>query len=174
VLILREVLRWKADEVASLLDTTVASVNSALQRARATLASVGGSPPPRPLDDDDRDLLARYVDAFERYDIDAFVQLLHEDATQHMPPFEMWLRGRSDIGAWMLGPGRDCRASRVMATEANGSPAVVQWRPTPEGGFAPWAVHVLEIEGGRVAHISSFLNLDNDLFRTLGLPQSPE
>jgi RNA polymerase sigma-70 factor (ECF subfamily) len=172
VLILREVLRWKADEVATLLDTTVASVNSALQRARATLASVSSTPPPRPLDDDARALLARYVDAFERYDIDAFVQLLHDDATQHMPPFEMWLRGRVDIGAWMLGPGAGCRGSRVMATEANGSPAVAQWRPTSDGGFSPWALHVLEVEGGRVAHISSFLNLDNELFRVLGLPES--
>jgi RNA polymerase sigma-70 factor (ECF subfamily) len=174
VLILREVLRWKADEVAELLDTTVASVNSALQRARATLASAGGTPSPRPLDDEQRDLLARYVDAFERYDIDAFVRLLHNDATQHMPPFEMWLRGRDDIAAWMVGPGHGCRGSRVTATEANGSPAVAQWRPGPDGGFVPWALHVLEIERGRVAHISSFLNLDNELFRALGLPQSPE
>jgi RNA polymerase sigma-70 factor, ECF subfamily len=174
VLILREVLRWKADEVAHLLETTVASVNSALQRARATLASVGGVVEPRPLDEDQRDLLARYVDAFERYDIDAFVRLLHDDATQHMPPYEMWLRGAGDIGTWMLGPGADCRGSRVMATEANGSPAVAQWRPTPGGGFAPWALHVLEVSDGRVAHISSFLNLDNELFRRLGLPQEPD
>ena len=118
VLILREVLRWKADEVAELLDTTVASVNSALQRARATLADAGGRPAPRTLDDEARALLARYLDAFERYDIDAFVQLLHEDATQHMPPFEMWLRGREDIGAWMLGPGAGCRGSRVIETSA--------------------------------------------------------
>jgi RNA polymerase sigma-70 factor (ECF subfamily) len=174
VLILREVLRWKADEVAELLDTTVASVNSALQRARATLAAAGGDLPPRPLDDDQRDLLARYVDAFERYDIDAFVRLLHDDATQHMPPFEMWLRGAGDIGTWMLGPGKGCRGSRVLATQANGSPAVAQWRPTDDGGFAPWALHVLEVSAGRVAHISSFLNLDNELFRALGLPQTPE
>jgi RNA polymerase sigma-70 factor (ECF subfamily) len=173
VLILREVLRWKADEVADLLDTTVASVNSALQRARATLAAAGGTPEPRELDADDRELLARYVDAFERYDIDAFVRLLHQDATQHMPPFEMWLRGADDIGAWMLGPGQGCRGSRVMATRANGSPAVAQWRPTPDGGFAPWALHVLEVSDGRVAHISSFLNLDVELFRVLGLPVEP-
>jgi RNA polymerase sigma-70 factor (ECF subfamily) len=173
VLLLREVLRWKADEVAQLLDTTVASVNSALQRARATLADLGGVPEPRPLDDDDRDLLARYVDAFERYDIDAFVRLLHEDATQHMPPFEMWLRGRDDIGTWMLGPGKGCRGSRVMATQANGSPAVAQWRPRADGGFEPWAVHVLEVQDGRVAHISSFLDFDSGLFARLGLPVVP-
>ena len=174
VLILREVLRWKADEVASLLETTVASVNSALQRARATLASVGGNPAPRPLDDDARDLLARYVDAFERYDIDAFVKLLHEDATQHMPPYEMWLRGRSDIGAWMLGPGRGCRNSRLVQLEANGTPAIAQYRPREGGGHEPWALHVLEIEDGRVAHISSFLDHDTGLFRRIGLPESPE
>jgi RNA polymerase sigma-70 factor (ECF subfamily) len=173
VLILREVLRWKADEVAQLLDTTVASVNSALQRARATLAAGGGAATPRPLDDKARELLDRYVDAFERYDIDAFVRLLHDDATQHMPPFEMWLRGAGDIGAWMLGPGKGCRGSRLLQVQANGGPAIAQYRPA-EGGYEPWALHVLEIVGGRVAHISSFLELDNDLFRRLGLPPQPE
>jgi RNA polymerase sigma-70 factor (ECF subfamily) len=174
VLLLREVLRWKAEEVARLLETTVASVNSALQRARATLAGIEGLPEPRDLDDDERDLLARYVDTFERYDIDGFVALLHEDATQHMPPFEMWLRGAEDIGTWMLGPGSGCRGSRAMATRANGSPAVAQWRPLDGGGFTPWALHVLEVRDGRVAHISSFLNLDNELFLRLGLPVDPE
>jgi RNA polymerase sigma-70 factor (ECF subfamily) len=174
VLILREVLRWKAEEVAHLLDSTVASVNSALQRARATLAAAGGTPAPRPLDDEHRELLERYVDAFERYDIESFVRLLREDATQHMPPFEMWLRGSGDIGAWMLGPGRDCRGSRVFPTSANGSPAVVQYRPRPEGGHVPWALHVLEVEEGRVAHISSFLDLDTGLFARLGLPVVPD
>ncbi|MGY1705329.1 sigma-70 family RNA polymerase sigma factor [Geodermatophilus sp. SYSU D00697] len=173
VLLLREVLRWKADEVATLLDTTVASVNSALQRARATLAEVGGEIDPQPLDDDERDLLDRYVDAFERYDIDAFVALLHEDATQHMPPFEMWLKGPADIGTWMLGPGSECQGSRVLPTRANGAPAFAQYRPRPGGGHEPWALHVLEVREGRIAHISSFLDLDNDLFRRLGLPVDP-
>ncbi|MGY1644236.1 sigma-70 family RNA polymerase sigma factor [Geodermatophilus sp. SYSU D00703] len=173
VLLLREVLRWKADEVAELLDTTVASVNSALQRARATLAAVGGETDPQPLDDDERDLLDRYVDAFERYDIDAFVALLHEDATQHMPPFEMWLRGPEDIGTWMLGPGSACRGSRILPTWANGAPAFAQYRPVAGGGHEPWALHVLEVRAGRIAHISSFLDLDNDLFRRLGLPTEP-
>lgn len=170
MLILREVLRWKADEVAQLLDTTVASVNSALQRARATLAAAGGVPAPRALDADDRELLARYVDAFERYDIDAFVRLLHEDATQHMPPFEMWLRGRDDIGTWMLGPGAGCRGAVVVPLSANGTPAFAQYRPREGGGHEPWALHVLELADGRIAHISSFLDLDTPLFRTLGLP----
>jgi RNA polymerase sigma-70 factor (ECF subfamily) len=170
VLILREVLRWKADEVAQLLETTVASVNSALQRARATLAAAGGAPRPRPLDSDDQELLARYVNAFERYDIDEFVRLLHADATQHMPPFEMWLRGPDDIAAWMLGPGAGCRGSVLVQVSANGSPAFAQYRPSEGGGRVPWALHVLEVEGGRIAHISSFLDLDNGLFRLLGLP----
>jgi len=172
VLILREVLRWKADEVAGLLDTTVASVNSALQRARATLADLDARPAPRSLDSDDRELLAKYLDAFERYDIEAFVQLLHEDATQHMPPFEMWLRGSADIGTWMRGPGSECANSRVFAVWANGSPAVAQYRPRAGGGHEPWGLHVLEIEDGKVAHISSFLDLDTGLFVKLGLPPS--
>jgi RNA polymerase sigma-70 factor (ECF subfamily) len=173
VLLLREVLRWKAEEVAQLLDTTVASVNSALQRARATLAEAGGRPEARPLDDDESELLGRYVDTFERYDIDGFVELLREDATQHMPPFEMWLRGRDDIGTWMLGPGNGCRGSRCLVTSANGSPAVAQWRPDGNGGHTPWALHVLEVEDGRIRHISSFLEFDSGLFARLGLPATP-
>ncbi|WP_029429490.1 sigma-70 family RNA polymerase sigma factor [Blastococcus sp. URHD0036] len=170
VLLLRDVLRWKAEEVATLLESTVASVNSALQRARATLAAVGGELDSRPLDDDHRDLLDRYLDAFLRYDIEAFVQLLHEDATQHMPPFEMWLRGRDDIGTWMLGPGSGCRDSRIIETTANGAPAFAQYRPVEGGGHVPWGLHVLEIEDGKIAHISSFLDLDSGLFVRLGLP----
>ena len=173
VLLLREVLRWRADEVAQLLDTTVASVNSALQRARATMAEVGGEEETEPLDDVHRALLERYVDAFERYDVEGLVALLHEDATQHMPPFAMWLRGRADIGTWMLGPGSECRGSRVLPTIANGAPAFAQYRPRAGGGHEPWALHVLEVRAGRVAHISSFLDLDNDLFRRLGLPVEP-
>ncbi len=173
VLLLREVLRWRAEEVAQLLDTTVASVNSALQRARATMAAVGGEAETEPLDDGHRALLERYVDAFERYDVEGLVSLLHEDATQHMPPLAMWLRGRADIGTWMLGPGAKCRGSRVLPTIANGAPAFAQYRPRAGGGHEPWALHVLEVRNGRVAHISSFLDLDNDLFRRLGLPVEP-
>jgi RNA polymerase sigma-70 factor (ECF subfamily) len=173
VLLLREVLRWRAEEVARLLDSTVASVNSALQRARATMAAVGGEGETEPLDDVHRALLERYVDAFERYDVEGLVALLHEDATQHMPPFAMWLRGRADIGTWMLGPGGKCRGSRVLPTLANGAPAFAQYRPRAGGGHEPWALHVLEVRAGRVAHISSFLDLDNDLFRRLGLPAEP-
>ncbi|MCU1614683.1 MAG: polymerase, sigma subunit, family, partial [Frankiales bacterium] len=168
VLLLREVLRWKADEVAQLLGTTVASVNSALQRARSSLAEAGSRPEPKPLDEGDRELLDRYIDAFERYDIDALVRLLHEDATQHMPPYEMWLGSAEDIGRWMLGPGAGCRDSRALPVWANGSPAVAQYRPREGGGHEPWALHVLEVDGGRVRHISSFL--DTGLFALFDLP----
>lgn len=178
VLILREVLRWKADEVAELLDTTTASVNSALQRARATLdAHTRGdeeSPPTRtdPLDDEHRELLERYVEAFEAYDIDAFVRLLHEDATQNMPPYEMWLGNREDIGRWMLGPGKGCLGSRLVPTAANGAPAFAHYRKRADGaGHEPFALQVLEIRDGRVSAISSFL--DTRLFALLGLPQQP-
>ena len=173
VLLLRDVLRWKADEVAQLLDTTTAGVNSALQRARATLAAVGPAPEPQPLDGAARALLARYVEAFERYDVDALVRLLRDDATQHMPPFEMWLRGAADIGTWMLGPGLGCRGSRALPVEANGTVAVAQYRPAEGGGHEPWALHVLELDGDRVAHISSFLELEPGLFERLGLPLTP-
>jgi RNA polymerase sigma-70 factor (ECF subfamily) len=174
VLLLRDVLRWKADEVAELLDTTTAGVNSALQRARATLAAVEPAPEPQPLDDAARALLSRYVEAFERYDVDALVRLLRDDATQHMPPFEMWLRGAADIGTWMLGPGLGCRGSRALPVEANGTVAVAQYRPAEHGGHHPWALHVLELRGDRVAHISSFLELEPGLFERLGLPSTPD
>ena len=175
VLILREVLRWKADEVAELLDSSVASVNSALQRARATLdaRATGGGPSCDPLDAEHQELLARYVEAFENYDIDRFVRLLHEDATQNMPPFEMWLQGAHDIGAWMLGPGQECQGSRILPTVANGTLAAAQYRPSGPGGrHQPWALHVLEVDGGRIRGITSFL--DTRLFALHGLPAHPD
>jgi RNA polymerase sigma-70 factor (ECF subfamily) len=129
VLILREVLHWKADEVAELLDTTVASVNSALQRARATLSADDGARTKMTvatMDDTQRDLLDRYVDAFERYDMESLVSLLHEDATLSMPPYKLWLQGPEEISRWMLGPGAACRGSRMVPTRANGVPAFGQ------------------------------------------------
>lgn len=171
VLILREVLRFSAEETAELLGSTVASANSALQRARATMAQHHGDPQPLdPLDEEHRALLERYVDAFERYDIDAFVALLHADATQNMPPFAMWLRGAQDVGAWMLGPGAGCRGSRIVATQgANGCPAYAQYRPADDGdGHQAWALHVLEVSGGRIRSVTSFL--DTSLFARFDLP----
>ncbi|MGH2927145.1 MAG: sigma-70 family RNA polymerase sigma factor [Solirubrobacteraceae bacterium] len=172
-LILCEVLRWTAAEVADLLDTTIAAVNSALQRARATLAAAPGPASSGPLDGVDPDLLARYVDAFERYDIDALVTLLHNDAVQSMPPFALWIGGAAHIGAWMLQPlPSHCRGSRLVATSANGCPAFGQYRVDPRGGYAPWALQVLEISQGKVVEMSFFLSLmDPDrLFPAFGLP----
>jgi RNA polymerase sigma-70 factor (ECF subfamily) len=171
VLILREVLRWKAEEVAELLDTSVASVNSALQRARATIDShdVSETSPVRPMDDEQRALLARYVDAFERYDIESLTTLLHEDATQSMPPYALWLQGRDDIFAWWFGPGIGCRGSRLVPTTANGLPAFGQYKPSQDGGYEPWALQVLELVDGRVAEFTFFLDTAT-LFPLFGLP----
>jgi RNA polymerase sigma-70 factor (ECF subfamily) len=173
VLILREVLRWHAEEVAELLDTSVASVNSALQRARATLASkpVREGSPIEPLDDEQQALLRRYVDAFERYDMSALTSLLQEDATWSMPPYELWLQTHDDIVKWCLGPGYACRGSRLIATMANGSPAFGQYKPDPDGGLAPWSLQVLELEpdGGRIAGITFFLDTER-FFPLFGLP----
>jgi RNA polymerase sigma-70 factor (ECF subfamily) len=169
VLILREVLRWQATEVAELLDTSVASVNSALQRARATLASRDLSAGTgQSMDADQQDLLARYVDAFERYDIERLVALLHEDAVQSMPPYAMWMRGRDEIGRWFLGAGIGCAGSRLIATEANGCPAFGQYRMDPNGGHTPWAIQVIEVSGDRISAFNAFL--DTNLFPAFGLP----
>jgi RNA polymerase sigma-70 factor (ECF subfamily) len=168
VLILCEVLRWRASEVAELLGTTVAAVNSALQRARATLAAVQAEERPQTVGADQHELLARYVDAFERYDVSTLVTLLHDDAVQSMPPYAMWIRGATDIGRWLLGPGRGCRGSRLLPTAANGCPAFGQYRVDPTGGHAPWALQVLEISGDRIAGFHAFL--DTRLFTAFGLP----
>ena len=167
VLILCEVLRWKASEVAELLETSVASVNSALQRARTTLDELDDG---RELDDPDRELLSRYVAAFEAYDIDALTSLIHEDATQSMPPFSLWLTGREDIFTWWYGPGIGCKGSRVVAAgSANGSPAFGQYKPSADGGYEPWALQVLEIEDGKIVELTFFLDTAH-LFPLFGLP----
>jgi RNA polymerase sigma-70 factor (ECF subfamily) len=174
VLILREVLRWKADEVAELLDTTVASVNSALQRARATLAASRAAteesePNSEPMDDVQQALLARYVDAFERYDMDSLTALLHEDATWNMPPYGLWLQTHLDIRHWCLGPGIGCQGSRLVPVMANGSPAFGQYKPAPNGGHEPWSIQVLETSGGRISGITFFLDTER-YFPLFGLP----
>jgi RNA polymerase sigma-70 factor, ECF subfamily len=172
VLILCEVLRWQASEVAELLDTSVASVNSALQRSRATLASsdMTAATTPAQLDEADRALLARYVEAFERYDMDALTSLIQEDAQQSMPPYDLWLRGRDDIFTWWFGPGAGCRGSRVIpTTAANGSPAFGQYKPSEDGGYEPWALQVIEIDGGQIVELTFFLDTER-LFPLFGLP----
>jgi RNA polymerase sigma-70 factor (ECF subfamily) len=173
VLILREVLRWQATEVAELLETSVASVNSALQRARATLeaSNVSAVDTPPSVEEADAELLARYVEAFEAYDMEALTALIQEDATQSMPPYDMWLRGRDDIFAWWLGPGIGCRGSRVIpTTAANGAPAFGQYKPSESGsGYDPWALQVLEVSNGRIVELTFFLDTER-LFPLFGLP----
>ncbi|MFE3325294.1 sigma-70 family RNA polymerase sigma factor [Streptomyces sp. NPDC059176] len=173
VLILREVLAWKAAEVAELLDTSVASVNSALQRARATLADSAPAEADAadPLDEEQQRLLERYVAAFEGYDMEALTALLREDATMSMPPYDLWLRGHDDIVGWMLGVGDVCRGSRLLPTVANGSPAFAQYHPSASGdGFDPWALIVLEVRDGKVAGMDFFLDTKR-WFPLFGLPE---
>ena len=173
-LILCEVLKWKASEVAELLETSVQSVNSALQRARATLEQRGVSATEvvSTIDEPRRELLARYVDAFERYDIDALTALIQEDAQQSMPPFDMWLMGRKDIFRWWLGPGIGCKGSKVLpAPAANGTVAFGQYKPSESGGgYDPWALQVLEFgPDGRISELTFFLDTAR-LFPLFGLP----
>ena len=171
VLILREVLRWRASEVAELLETSVASVNSALQRARSTLAAadLSATEAAVPLDEEKRALLARYVDAFERYDMAQLTSLLHEDAKWNMPPYALWLQTHLDIVRWCLGPGIGCRGSRLVPTIANGLPAFGQYKPAADGGLEPWSLQVVEMSGGRISAITFFLDTER-LFPLFGLP----
>src|SRR5215470_5789310 len=176
VLILRDVLRWRANEVAQLLETSTASVNSALQRAHATLAATDLTDAEviEPTDPAQRALLDRYVDAFERYDVDALLTLLQDDATSNMPPYEMWMQGHDDIKAWFLGPGIGCKGSRLVATAANGQPAFGQYRPSgPNGEHEPWSLQVLDITDGRITGMTFFLDTDT-LFPIFGLGSSPD
>jgi RNA polymerase sigma-70 factor (ECF subfamily) len=176
VLLLCEVLRWKASEVAELLGTSIASVNSALQRARATLEESELSTTDAPsVDEADEELLARYVEAFERYDMETLTSLIRDDAVQSMPPYDLWLRGRDDILAWWLGPGIGCKGSRVIPTgSANGSPTFGQYKPSESGqGYDPWALQVLEVEDGKIVEFTFFLDTDT-LFPLFGLPRRLE
>ncbi|MFJ3233455.1 sigma-70 family RNA polymerase sigma factor [Streptomyces sp. NPDC086787] len=174
VLILREVLAWRASEVAELLGTTVASVNSALQRARATLADRddrgAGAAVSDPLDEEQQRLLDRYVRAFEGYDMAALTALLHEDAVMTMPPFDLWLTGHDDITGFMTTLGSACAGSRLTPVQVNGVPGFAQYKPDPEtGGFTAWAVQVLEISGGRLTGFHFFLDTKR-WFPLFGLP----
>jgi RNA polymerase sigma-70 factor (ECF subfamily) len=175
VLILREVLRWQASEVAELLGTTTVSVNSALQRARATLDELDLEPTGSPEVDDDeqQELLARYVDAFDRYDVAELVSLLHDDATFQMPPFTLWIKGPDQVAKWMLGPGIECKDAKVLTTRVNGAPAVGIYKPTgPNGEFEPFNLAVLTISGGEITAIDNFLF--PHWFTQAGLPAALE
>jgi len=169
-LVLCEALKWQASEAAELLETSVASVNSALQRARATLATADTAAPAQ-LDDETRALLERYVAAFEAYDIDRLTDLLHEDAIQSMPPYSLWLQGRDDIFTWWFGPGIGCKGSKLVPVGlANGMPAWGQFKPSPEGGYDPWALILPDVSDGRIVELTFFLDTAR-LFPLFGLPE---
>lgn len=171
-LILCEVMSWKAAEVAELLETSVASVNSSLQRARATLKTADASSFERApvMDDAKRELLARYVEAFERYDVSLLTKVIREDAHQSMPPFDLWLSGRDDMFRWWFGPGIACNGSKLVPTQsANGSPAFGQYKPDPNGGYAPWSLQVVELTPSGIDEITFFLDTEK-LFPLFGLP----
>jgi RNA polymerase sigma-70 factor (ECF subfamily) len=168
VLVLREVLRWQATEVAELLETSVQSVNSALQRARATLGDLNvDQSGPAVADGEKQELLERYVQAFEAYDITSLVTLLKEDAQFSMPPFPLWVQGQDDIAAFMLGTGAKCEGSRLIATTANGGPAVAIYNQG-EDGYEPWALVVLEFSDGAISGLHHFIY--PELFTAFGLP----
>lgn len=173
-LLLCEVMRWQAKEVAELLDTSVASVNSALQRARATLQASEvsyGEAQPEGMDTAQKELLARYVEAFEAYDLDALTTVIQEDAHQSMPPYDMWLSGREDVLAWWFGPGIECRGSKLVPTvTASGTVAFGQYKPRPAGGgHDPWALQVIELTDGGIGEFTFFLSTER-LFPLFGLP----
>ena len=170
-LLLTEVLGWSATEVAESLETSIAAVNSAVQRARATLGNRGSGSAEEALTDAQSMLLERYVDAFHRYDVDDLVALLREDATLSMPPYTLWLRGPDAIRGWLLGRGIGCRGSRLVRTAACGSPAFGQYHPGPDGTLEPWAIIVLELTEDRIAAWNSFLDTEK-LFPLFGLSPS--
>jgi RNA polymerase sigma-70 factor, ECF subfamily len=172
VLILREVLRWQASEVAQLLGMTVASVNSALQRARATVDQLNlDASGPAALEGDDQELLERYVDYFERYDIDSLVALIADDAEFSMPPFDLWLHGTGDIAKWYVGQGSGCNDSRIIATRANGCAAFAQYKPAGNGVREPWALQVIETSDGKITALHHWIPpFAAQLFEAFGLP----
>ena len=170
-LLLTEVLGWSAAEVAESLETSIAAVNSAVQRARATLGNRDSGSAEGALTDAQSKLLERYVDAFHRYDVDDLVALLREDATLSMPPYTLWLRGPDAIRGWLLGRGIGCRGSRLVRTAACGSPAFGQYHPGPDGTLEPWAIIVLELTEDRIAAWNSFLDTEK-LFPLFGLSPS--
>lgn len=166
VLLLTQVLHWSAAETAESLEMSVAAVNSALQRARATLEARNPAVVPRSLTQEQRQLLTKYIDAFERYDVSALTRLLHDEVTMSMPPYELWLKGPDSVAKWFLGHGIGCRGSRLVQVAACGSPAYAQYR---DGGATPWALILLELGDGQITSMTSFLDVET-LFPRFSLP----
>lgn len=166
VLLLTQVLNFSAAEAAEMLDMSVAAVNSALQRARATLDARNPAVTPRELSNEQTRLVTRYMEAFEQYDIEALKTLLHEEATHSMPPYDLWLRGPESITTWMVTAGIGCKGSRLLPVNACGTPAFAQYR---QGGAQAWALITLDIQGDRIANVTNFLDVET-LFPRFGLP----
>jgi RNA polymerase sigma-70 factor (ECF subfamily) len=167
-LLLTEVIGFSAGETADILETSIASVNSALQRARTTLAKRNNEEPTE-LTAAQQNMLREYVAAFESYDIDRLTALMRTDAIFCMPPYSLWLEGPEAVRTWMLGLGCGCRGSRLVSVAASGWPSFAQYRPNPEGGHTAWAVIVLELSGDRIRGVNTFLDTDR-LFPRFGLP----
>jgi RNA polymerase sigma-70 factor (ECF subfamily) len=166
-LLLTQVLNFSAAEAAEALEMSVPSLNSALQRARATLAARNPAVVPRALSDEQARLVARYVEAFEAYDVAALTRLLHEEATMSMPPFDLWLRGHDSIARWLSTFGSGCQGSRLVPVEAcGGTPAFAQYR---DGGATAWAILMLDVDGDRITGMTSYLDVET-LFPRFGLP----
>ena len=168
-LLLTEVLGWSAAEVAESIETSVAAVNSALQRARATLGARAILDARATLTDEEAAAVERYADAFHRYDVEALAALLRDDATMSMPPYTLWLQGTESIKGWLLGPGCGCRGSRLVRVEASGAPAFAQYRASANGGYEAWGLIVLDVDGPRISAWNSFLDTET-LFPLFGLP----
>jgi RNA polymerase sigma-70 factor (ECF subfamily) len=169
-LILAEVLQWSANDVADLLGSSVASVNSALQRARATLAAQkpDAAQTTEPSDEKQRALLGQYVDAFERWDVEKLVSLLHDDAVLSMPPYALWLQGPDQLRKFWYGPGAKCEGSKLVPVFANGLPGFAQYKPM-DGKMKAWGLHILELVDGRIVGHNSFLDCPR-IFPLFGLP----
>ncbi len=165
-LILRDVLQHSAAETAELLGTTVASANSALQRARAAVPGIGetdATPSPA-----DSALLEEYIAAFESYDVPRLTALLRSDAVNSMPPLPLWLSGRDEIRQWILGPGSECRGSRLLPTDANGCAAFAQYRSDGRGGYHTWSLQVIETDGSLITGMHCYVF--PELFTYFGFP----
>lgn len=185
-LLLVELVGFSAAEAADVLEASVASTNSALQRARATLAEAQKSErtvdAPLALSADQETLVARYVEAFERYDVDALVSLLRDDVVFSMPPYTLWFEGAANVARWLRGRGHGCTGSVLRATTASGWPAFGQYRlasafpetdprrPTdPSARYGAWGLVVLELDAARVVRWTTFLDTPA-LFPRFGLP----
>ncbi len=169
VLILRDVLAFSAAETAQVLECSVGSVTSALQRARTTLEAPPARPQQAGLDATEREVLQRYVEAFEAHDMDRLIALLATDARSGMPPFAWWIVGAATIAS-ITSQSDACRGDRLIAGAfANGSPTLGQYRPDERGELRPFALLVVDIRGGRISEVVTFLGC-GERFPEFGLP----